>query len=91
MRGRIRPPRRPRQRAGRRLAREASGNEDQTRSPVPVPPVFKLDQRVGDMLDKMDDDRPTALRDRDAALDAQEIATAEPEVPSRSSKPDSSV
>jgi len=28
------------------------------------------------MLDKMDDDRPTALRDRDAALDAQQIGSA---------------
>ena len=29
------------------------------------------------MLDKMDDDRPTALRDRDAALDAQQIGSAQ--------------
>jgi hypothetical protein len=29
------------------------------------------------MLDKMDEDRPTALRDRDAALDAQQIGSAQ--------------
>jgi hypothetical protein len=29
------------------------------------------------MLDKMDDDRPTALRDRDAALDAEQIESAQ--------------
>ena len=44
---------------------------------VGVGPVFKLDRRVGEMLHRMDDDRPAALGDRKNALDAQQVGSAQ--------------
>src|SRR6516165_1192073 len=52
------------------LTREVPGDEDQARSPVIVGPVFELDRRMGDVLDDMNDDRPTAFGERHEALDA---------------------
>ena len=53
------------------LARKAAGDKDQARSPVGVRPVFELDWRMSDMLDKMDDDRSAAFSECNDALYAQ--------------------
>ena len=44
---------------------------------VGVGPVFEFDRRMGEMLHRMDDDRPAAFGDRKNALDAQQIGSAQ--------------
>jgi hypothetical protein len=43
------------------FARETASDKNQAGPAVVVGPVFKLDRRVRDVLDHMNDDRPTAF------------------------------
>ena len=58
-------------------ARQIAGDEDQPRAAVAVGPVLEFDRPVRDMLHGMDDDRPAASLDRDEALDAQQVGSAQ--------------
>ena len=59
------------------LAGQAAGHKHQPGAAVGIGPVLELDRRMRDMLNIMDDNRPTAFGHREEPFDTQQVRAAQ--------------